>query len=72
MRQQPNSAVQLPDPLSLAEDVLDAFAYSAKRYWWWTWGPLSAPMIRGVDLWANLQRQYLESLRAVLEAGSQP
>jgi hypothetical protein len=72
MQQQPNSVLALPDPLSLAEDVLDAFAYSAKRYWWWTWGPLSAPMIRGIDAWADLQRQYLESLREVLGAESQP
>ena len=72
MPQPPNSVLPPEDPLSFAEYMLDAFVYSAKHYWWWTWGPLSAPMIRGVDLWADLQRQYLESLREVLEAGSQP
>ncbi|MDQ3834436.1 MAG: hypothetical protein M3315_12570 [Actinomycetota bacterium] len=53
--------------LALAEELVNAFAVRAKRYWG-EWGPLGVPMILAIDGWAETQLQYLRWLRAgVLE-----
>jgi hypothetical protein len=58
------------DPIDFTESMLDAYAYNTKQLCWWLWGPLSEPMIRGVDAWTQMQRHYLGSLREVYRTGS--
>ncbi len=59
--------------LSDARYTVDLFAQSAKIYWR-MWGPLGDPMVRGVDTWAELQRECLQwvSNRAAARAGGVP
>ena len=53
--------------LDLAEELVNAFAVRAKRYWR-GWGPAGIPAILAIDAWAEGQLQYLKWLRAgVLE-----
>ena len=53
------------------EQMVDTFAENAKAYWS-LWGPLGAPMVRGVDAWAEMQHAYLQWLRQSYGGGNRP
>ncbi len=48
--------------LDVYERMVNTFAENARAYWG-AWGPLGEPMIRGVEVWAQTQRAYLQWLR---------
>ncbi len=65
--QDPPDIEEVLRELDLAEELVNAFAVRAKRYWM-GWGPVGVPMILAIDAWAEGQVQYLKWLRnAVLE-----
>jgi hypothetical protein len=51
-----------PPGLDVYEQMVDTFAKNAKGFWQ-AWGPMGEPMARGVDAWAEMQRQYVQWLR---------
>ncbi len=53
------------------ERMVDQFAENARAFWG-GWGPMGAPMIQGIDAWAQMQRAYLRWLRQIYEAENRP
>ncbi len=51
--------------LDFASVVVEGIAEGAKAYWL-MWGTLGEPAIRVVEMAAEVQRQYLQSLRSTL------
>lgn len=54
--------------LGFAESVVNTCEQSVKFYWR-MWGPLGEPVVRIVDIWADMQRGYLQWLREASAAG---
>ena len=51
------------DELRVYEDTVNTWAAGAKSYWRMWAGPFGAPMIRGIDAWAELHLGYIRWLR---------
>jgi hypothetical protein len=51
-----------------AEYELAFFTESARTYWR-MWGPLGEPMVKSLDSWAGLQRDYFRGVREASEVG---
>ena len=64
---QSNEALQGIDAY---EQMVNTFAEQARAYWK-LWGPLGDPMVRNVEVWAEVQRSYVLWLRQVYGMGSQ-
>lgn len=53
------------------EQMVNAFAHNAKAYWR-LWGKFGEPMVRGVDVWAQMQHGYLRWLKEASGVGRRP
>jgi hypothetical protein len=49
--------------LRVYEDTINTWAAGAKSYWRMWAGPFGAPMIRGIDAWAEMHLGYIRWLR---------
>ena len=47
------------------EQMVNTFAEQAKAYWR-LWGPPGEPMIRGIEVWAEVQRTYVQWMRQTM------
>jgi hypothetical protein len=45
-----------------------AFFTESARIYWRMWGPLGEPMLRNLDSWAQMQRDYFQRARELPEA----
>src|SRR5829696_9261854 len=53
------------------EQMVNTFAEQAKLFWR-SWGPVSEPLVQGIEAWAELQRTYINWLRQNTGAGGRP